>query len=361
MKKIFLFLFILISISVDAQTTYRVNEAPRDSDYVILTQKWRAPVNGIYNTKWRGDSILAWISRRTVTILDTNLHHSYPFYQTQFATAALSVSLTCQGSQITGFTSGSIVSGNVALEPTLTIGNGQIDSVKIQSGQVYNSHIANGAAIALAKMATGTSAQLVAAGSTGTCSYKTLAGDITLSYSGPTFTSTIGASKVNSSKIADSTIVNNDISPSAGIVLTKLAWATTNNDATAGSLGEYVSSLIASGSAVALTSTIDSNITSISLTAGDWDVEGNVNYYLTGATCTQKVCGITSTSATVPTDGSEVDNGTPSTALTANDGSSIPRKRFSLASTTTIYLVADATFSLGTIKAGGTITARRVR
>lgn len=136
---------------------------------------------------------------------------------------------------------------------------------------------------------------------------------------------------------------------------------TTNNDAAAGKVGEIVSSFVASGSAVSLTTATAANVTSISLTAGDWDVDGNVNFIQTAATITVKVGSISTTSATNSTDGSEVYSGALLTVGTANDGLTLPRKRISISGTTTVYLVTSATFSAGTVTAFGGITARRVR
>jgi hypothetical protein len=51
----------------------------------------------------------------------------------------------------------------------------------------------------------------------------------------------------------------------------------TNDDAAAGKLGEIISSNIVVGSAVSLTTNTPANITSLSLTAGDWDVWGLMN------------------------------------------------------------------------------------
>jgi hypothetical protein len=138
---------------------------------------------------------------------------------------------------------------------------------------------------------------------------------------------------------------------------------TSNGNAPAGGLGEYASSLVALGSAIALTTATVSNVTSISLTAGDWDVRGNVNYSEGGVTVTEIVGGVTSTPATIPTDGSEVYSGAGVgvIGLSAKDSVTLPSKRLSLSGTTTIYLVAKATFSVGTVSAYGSITARRVQ
>lgn len=136
---------------------------------------------------------------------------------------------------------------------------------------------------------------------------------------------------------------------------------TTNDSAGAGRIGEFVSSLVASGSPVSLTNNTAANVTNISLTAGDWDVEGNVNFSGTTATVTAGTGGISATSATLPTDGSEVYDGTVTTLLSDLSSVTLPMKRISIAATTTIYLVAKKLFSAGTVVAFGSMNARRVR
>jgi hypothetical protein len=146
------------------------------------------------------------------------------------------------------------------------------------------------------------------------------------------------------------------ITPVGGIL-----GVTDASNATAGNDGEFVSSLIASGSAVSLTTATAANITSISLTAGDWDVEGNIDFSASTATVTGTSGGISTTTATVPTDGSEVYSGVQVTLLSENDAVTLPRKRISISGTTTVYLVGKSTFSAGSVSAFGSITARRVR
>jgi Pectate lyase superfamily protein len=165
--------------------------------------------------------------------------------------------------------------------------------------------------------------------------------------------------------IGGSMIPETDASPALGSAsksfLSLFLNGKAGGNATAGSIGEYVSSAIASGSAVSLTTATAANVTSISLTAGDWDVDGNVNIAGSTATYTQGVGGISTTSATLPTDGTEVNSGAQFTALSVTDGLTLPRKRVSISSTTTVYLVGKATFSAGTMTAYGSISARRVR
>lgn len=142
----------------------------------------------------------------------------------------------------------------------------------------------------------------------------------------------------------------------------------TNDSASAGNLGQYIESVIGSGSAVSLTSTTPANLTSISLTAGDWDVD--VVFVFTGnttTTVTYLAGSISTTSATFDNtngrrcadiyQGAAVFNSVPSSLATLN----IPPLRLSLSGTTTVYAVAQALFAISTCTVFGILRARRVR
>lgn len=131
--------------------------------------------------------------------------------------------------------------------------------------------------------------------------------------------------------------------------------------ATAGDVGEATAAMVASGSAVALTTATGANVASITLTAGDWDVAGNVNVACSSATHTGSTAGFSTTSATPPTDGSEGYNGTQLTTASATLSVPVVLGRVSLTSTTTVYLTVKSTFSAGTAGAFGKIVARRRR
>ena len=141
------------------------------------------------------------------------------------------------------------------------------------------------------------------------------------------------------------------------------AGTTTNDSASAGNVGEVISSSVVVGSAVALTTTVANNVTSISLTAGDWTVCGNVLYSMGGTTTTTVgQAAVSSTSATLPTApaggwsefaGATFTGFAPSRDITCH--------RQSLASTTTLYLVAKSTFATSTLAVYGSLYARRVR
>lgn len=141
----------------------------------------------------------------------------------------------------------------------------------------------------------------------------------------------------------------------------RIVGSATNDSATAGDIGETTASAVAVGAAQALTTDTVANITSITLTAGDWDVYGNVNVAYTSATVTQSSAGFSTTSATIPTDGSEGYNAVQLTTTTATGSVPLSMGRLSLASTTTVYLVVKSTFSAGSAAAFGKITARRRR
>lgn len=140
----------------------------------------------------------------------------------------------------------------------------------------------------------------------------------------------------------------------------------TNDSAAAGDVGEFVDSQVASGSAVSLTTATAANVTSISLTAGDWDVYGSVGF-LTAATTnfTQLISGVSVTSATIDTNDNSLRHVTLNTPGTAPGVSAThvltPTVRISLSGTTTVYMIARASFSISTCSAFGRLSARRVR
>lgn len=141
-------------------------------------------------------------------------------------------------------------------------------------------------------------------------------------------------------------------SQTSGIVGT-----TTNNNVNAGSVGEFVS---ATSGSVSLTSGTNANVITISLTAGDWDVEGSLLFQPAGTTVVTNILGGSSTtSATLPAIPGYAQIQNQGTG--GNCGFAVPKARVSIASTTTVYLVALSTFTTSTMTAVGNLNARRVR
>lgn len=162
----------------------------------------------------------------------------------------------------------------------------------------------------------------------------------------PTFTTNLTAPKIT-------------FNSTSGIVGT-----TTNDNAAAGSVGEFVSSEVLIGSAVNLTTATAADITSISLTAGDWDVRGNVVFNPAGTTTSNShIAWISTTSATLPT---LPNKGALTESLVAYSAGNAPALetgtiRISVAGTTTVFLSARMVFLVSTANAYGFISARRIR
>jgi hypothetical protein len=147
-----------------------------------------------------------------------------------------------------------------------------------------------------------------------------------------------------------------------------IVGVTDASNASAGSLGEFQSVVVELASPVALTNNTLANVTSKSLTAGDWHVCGN--FGLTGAattTVTYAYAGLNSTSATLPTSATDQTNKNyAGVAIFGGVGNSSvssvpPCRRFNISATTTIYLVAQVGFAVSTTSAYGKIEARRWR
>jgi hypothetical protein len=162
-----------------------------------------------------------------------------------------------------------------------------------------------------------------------------------------------------------SPIGNGPLTSNSG-VLGNVTWGqlpgtSTNDSANTGNVGEYIT---ATGSGVALTANVSNNVTSISLTAGDWDVGGVVNYVgNTSTTVLRTESSVSATSLGMGVPASFYGGNVTYFATVNGSGFSvpIPTTRFSLSATTTIYMVVSPIFSGSTMSATGTIRARRMR
>ena len=129
--------------------------------------------------------------------------------------------------------------------------------------------------------------------------------------------------------------------------------------------GDYVSSAIASGSAVSLTTATAANVTSQSLSQGDWECRGLVSRTLGGTTSvTVLSASIGTTTATIATQGTHATTNTQTAAnvmgATGQD-TQVGPVRLSLTATTTVYLVVKDTFTVSTDAAYGELACRRIR
>ena len=144
----------------------------------------------------------------------------------------------------------------------------------------------------------------------------------------------------------------------------QLPGTTTNDNAAAGKVGEYISSLITSGAPVALTTGTTANLTSLSLTAGDWDVSLGVVFEPAGGTVSSYgLASVSTTSATLPgfDSGNQYIDDVGGITGSVQFSITVPPTRFSLSGTTTVYAPIQATFSVSTMQAVGILSARRIR
>lgn len=144
----------------------------------------------------------------------------------------------------------------------------------------------------------------------------------------------------------------------------QITGTATNNSASAGYLGEYISSTVLVGSAVTLTTGTPANVTSISLTAGDWEVCGTVSFNPGGTTTISAIAGgVSTTSAAFPTNPAAGMVAFLNATLTTGQAQQIATGcgRISVSGATTTFLVAQSAFATSTMSAFGFIGARRVR
>jgi hypothetical protein len=134
--------------------------------------------------------------------------------------------------------------------------------------------------------------------------------------------------------------------------------------AAAGKVGEFFNPSVAAGSPIALTTNAPANLTSQSLTAGDWDVTCEANFTPnTTTSITQLMTSISTTSATLNQTPFNVGYYSAPAQVPGvlNMSAPFPRNRISLSTTATVYCVVQATFTVSTLSTWGGLHVRRVR
>ncbi len=192
-------------------------------------------------------------------------------------------------------------------------------------------------------MATRNNVNLLLSGSTGS-------GNFTGSTSAGFITPTLGAASATSISFSSTS---------------EIIGTGTNDNAASLSVGEFSSSIISFASAVSLTNNTTNSIATISLTAGDWDVWGNIGFTGNSGTKVTSLDVFAASGAGLPVGSSYnvISYGTAGTIAFGQGKISlnVPMVRITLAGTTSINLNARARFSLSTCAAFGGIYARRVR
>jgi hypothetical protein len=140
----------------------------------------------------------------------------------------------------------------------------------------------------------------------------------------------------------------------------------TNDSAPTGGIGESITAAILPASPTTLTTATTTNLTSVTLSAGDWDVEAVAGFIPTSTTSiTQLLATISNANNTVSIDPGLTGEfhtaanvmGVPTLGITVNTA----RSRLSISTSTTFFLNVFTAFTVSTLKAFGSIRARRVR
>lgn len=179
----------------------------------------------------------------------------------------------------------------------------------------------------------------------------------------PTY-SFVGHTNTGLYEVSDTAVISANGTVAAQFTATAgqaLLGTTTNDSAAAGNIGQNVRAYNAGTNATGTGQWFD--ITSISLTAGDWDVTGQINFNLAGSVSTQMNGGISITTGNSSTGLTLGDNFIQTSVPTAVFDTSvcIANYRQSFSATTTVYLKGNIAFSAGTPNAYGRISARRIR
>jgi len=137
---------------------------------------------------------------------------------------------------------------------------------------------------------------------------------------------------------------------------------TDGSDAQPGQIGEYIFDNRTTASMLAISSGVPIDLASISLTAGDWDVQGAVYFQGSSSSGSDDLrAWVNTVSATQPSG----DTGGLAIISTSSGGLvnmlAVPPIRASGTATTVVYLGCNATYGSGTMQAKGVVRARRMR
>ena len=244
-----------------------------------------------------------------------------------FTTLAASGTLTA-----TGTVSMSPASNSVTISPTAT---GTVTIAPSTAGSINNMSIGQTTA------APGTFTTLTATGAT------VLSGGIN---------STAVGNKTPSTGAFTTLSTTGLYSPSSTVGIKGTVAA---DNAQAGSVGEFITS---SATLAPTTTNTAYNVTSISLTAGDWEVTGAISEINSGTTGgTLLGASISATSATQAAAPYEVFIATEVPSVYQNGGGTLTTGRVNISSTTTYYCVATVTYGSAAPSVTCALNARRVR
>lgn len=282
----------------------------------------------------------AWYNAATIVTVDTT-----NFSYSQFGNIIFPVSVSQGGTGATTFTAYGVLTGG-------TTATGALQSVTPgASGTILRS----GGASALPAWSTTTYPATNAINTLLYASSANVMSALATANSSVLVTDSSGVPSLSSTLPAFTTSSITFNPTTGGIVGT-----TTNDNVAALKVGEYVTATSV-GSPVSITTDTAKTVTSISLTAGDWDIGGMVGFIAAASTIIATgVGGASLTDNTLPAQDQYFVFYPPNTVALV-PSAHIPTRRISIAATTTIYLVAQATFSVSTCTAYGMLWGRRRR
>ena len=148
----------------------------------------------------------------------------------------------------------------------------------------------------------------------------------------------------------------------AGVGTSQLVGSTAGTTPATGLVGETLQASVASGTPVSLTTATNTVITNVNYSAGNWLVTANPTFIGTTLTGTifQTSCSTASGTSTTGTTTYNTDYATPPVATTSSNFGAPLCWTFSTNSSGTMYLKANATFSVGTCTAFGGLTMVRL-
>ncbi len=160
------------------------------------------------------------------------------------------------------------------------------------------------------------------------------------------------------------TLTNSVVSGNPGLA-NRIPGTATNDSVVAGDVGEFGT---ATNPLTPVTSGSPINLALVSLTAGDWEVEWQVTSTPNNnSTNISKIVGSVSTTSATHSltvgDAQIASFGSAGIVPQSGNANTLtgPSKRFSLATTTLVYLVGSTEFTVSTCQMAGIINARRVR
>ena len=137
-----------------------------------------------------------------------------------------------------------------------------------------------------------------------------------------------------------------------------ITGVTNASNAAAGAVGEFMSSSVLNGSAIPIVSGTATNLTSITLSAGDWDVWGNV-VITANAAMTEAFAWVSTSSATQPDDSLLSGPFIGVTAGMSFIAINALMQRFNVSSSTTVYISSYQSGGTSNVFSGNIFARRR--